>query len=202
MINERKAFNEKGAAGSTKVAYIVGIGGSGKTTIVQQFRECGHIINADHLQGETGQRLSPFAKRRSVWEWGHWENLLKYCDVASALRLSILSQFHDGLEDGRPILAEGAILALEPWKQAFVEALQQLGVGIDQEEFFWLDPTVETLYQNIVARGRGHEQDWDAEKIANFKVWFANRASYLEDRRFEESTELAEGLRKFMEREN
>lgn len=192
---------EKVAGLKTRIAYIVGIGGSGKTTIVEQFRECGHVVNADHLQGEAGQRLSPFARRESIWEWGHWENLLQYCDAAAALRLSLISQFPQNLADGRPILAEGAILALEPWKQAFAEALRQIGLQLDQEEYFWLDPPVETLHRNVLARGRDHEQHWDAKTMADLKSWFARRVGYLEHRRFEQPAELSDRLREFLELE-
>jgi hypothetical protein len=183
----------------TKIAYIVGVTGAGKGHVADSLNSVSHVITVDGIQHFAGTRLAPFSIAGAVWNWEFWRSLLKHNDVPSAIQLAIENRHPGSLNDGIPIVAEAAILAMDDWRKAFAEALHRIDVTVDNEAIFWLDPPVEQLLLNIQTRDRPNQRDFDQKKAEDSRQWYRSQAKHLLHCRYESAETVTAAVQRFFD---
>lgn len=156
------------------IVYIIGVSGSGKTSLALRLARIAHVIHTDQLALIAAMRLCPFCKPGSAGDWGLWQALLQHTSAIEALHYSFLQSHSNCLSFQGPIIIEGTILVWEQWRAALRASLAMAGVDMSRESFVWLDPSPDEIHRNILQRARGNEAQLSLGQVQESCLRYSN----------------------------
>lgn len=170
----------------TKIAYLTGVSGAGKSHIAKLFAKNIHVIEVDAIKEHSALRLCPGLKS-DVDTWQFWKAMNKFCDIRTALAITIKERNALPLNPPQSILAEATILVLDEWRFAFRQALEDFGISITDEKLFWFDPSTEILLSRIKKKRNLKQHNLDLQKARERQVSFCKIADRYIDYRYSDS---------------
>lgn len=189
----------------SRIAYLIGIPGSGKTEVAKRLIEKygGEIdvIAGDHLLHWSAVRLCPYIKPGHNWDWGLWESLTRNCDLRSAFRRTILDLSNvkalPSPAPGKLLLAEATILGLSRLRDQFQEALDDAGFFIAASRVFWLKVPPVTIWERVRERNRENERWIDMGEVERRHRQYMDCETKAEFHSHD-SDEIASAIREFL----
>lgn len=134
----------------SKVAFLVGVPGSGKTTLatsVPGFEKS--VLFGDHVIHWTSARLCPFLEPNHQWSEHYWSSMIRHCDVRSAMRRVLIDVFGS---PRLPLILEGYLFAIPGLRAAFISAIRDVHRVEPASQVFWLDIEAEANVERIENR--------------------------------------------------
>lgn len=135
----------------SKLVFITGINGTGKSTVANEFQDQALVIEVDHIQSSCAKRAFP--NSNNSFDWALFTENKKE-EWSRFLPPTIIEHSHDiGIHRGH-IVAEGAILGLKVFAEAFEEVLASIGHSHDISEVyhFFLNPPADVVFDQIQKR--------------------------------------------------
>lgn len=183
----------------TRIAFIIGCSGAGKSYTANLFNNRAHVIHIDQIVGQAIMRLCPFMKPGVGSNRELWKSLLKYTDAADAIGYAIQHCYPTNqFNNGQPIVVEGTMLSCEEWRDTFVSALKKMGVVISSSEIFLLDVQPNQLFENIQRRGRKKEKHLKLQNVRNQQKNYYSQISDQPIKSFKSTDLLAQNMELFL----
>jgi len=134
--------------------FLTGYTGTGKTTILKQYRDRALCLMGDELQLDAVRRAFPFIRKPYLYNWKSWPKDPSTMHLELLLFTSLNSvcpQIRD--HDGH-ILTEGTIFATEWFRDALISALGANGKTFNDSDvhFLYLRPPHEQVFANVQKR--------------------------------------------------
>lgn len=180
----------------TKIAYLTGVSGAGKSHIAKLFPKNIHVIEIDPIKEHSALRLCPSLKS-DVDAWQFWKAMSKFCDVRTAISITFKERNALPYNPPQSILAEATILVLDEWRFAFRQALEDSGISITNEKLFWFDPPTEILLSRIKKKRNLKQHNLDLQKAQQRQVSFRTRAEGYIDYRYSDSNILVSEISEY-----
>jgi len=191
-----RAVQGHGGASVTKVAYLIGVSGSGKGYIACRLEDDVQVIKADRLRDKAEHRLSIHYSHLPD-EWTRCDNLLRRGNAAREFS-AILAALRLPLSRDPPLLAEGISLGHDRWREALRTALVCQGITITDERVFWIDCNPELVWKYRQERGRKGQRNETVEEVREHRDYYHERVSHHLICRYEDTLEAIRAIRGFL----
>lgn len=181
-----------------KIAYLIGVTGSGKSHIARQLSDRAHWVEIDGVQLYAGREVFPLTRPELIWRRDAWRTAFEIVDCRTLLRKVFENLHGNVLNHERPILAEGAILGWAPWRELFQFALQDSGLEFSEPKFFWMDPAPEQILANIQQRARPDEPPASLSRVQGLKQRYEQIAPQAFAIKSSDASQLTQAIEAFL----
>lgn len=136
--------------------FLAGYRGCGKTTILKRYADQALCIMGDALQEDAARRAFPFIRRPHLYSWKSWPQDPATMHLELLLFTSLNSVCPHVREHEGHVFIEGAVLAKEWFRDAFIAALGANGkiFGDADIHLLYLQPSPEQVFENVQKRLR------------------------------------------------
>lgn len=156
---------------------MTGVTGSGKSVVARHFSDRATVLHVDLVQRVAGDVLAGDSDSEDVWSWEWWRSRMDQPNFAEAIRSGLI-ELNPKLDVKTVscLIAEGTILGLAMWRNAFISALRDFGVVPVATTLIWLDPPPRVLMEQIIQRGRQNQRDYTLDRAERSQAWFVREA--------------------------